>query len=66
MFRLIFIVIDHITSWTYLFFTHFLEYFSLFLDSNVDEEISHYFWRVTWMKKANSFQIAIVKTQGVA
>ena len=40
IFSLIFIAINHITSLkqTLLFFFHFLEYFLLFLDENVDEE----------------------------
>ena len=40
IFSLIFIVINHITSLkqTQLFFVHFLEYFLLFLDENVDEK----------------------------
>ena len=39
IFSLIFIVINHITSFkqTY-FFVHFLEHLLLFLDGNVDEE----------------------------
>ena len=40
VFSLIFIVINHITSFkqTYLFLVQFLEYLVLFLDNNVDEE----------------------------
>ena len=40
IFSLIFIVINSITSLkqTHLFFVHFLEYFLLFLNDNVDEE----------------------------
>ena len=40
IFSLIFIVINHITSFrqTHLFFVHFLEYILLFLDDNMDEE----------------------------
>ena len=40
IFNLIFIVIDHITSFkqTYLFYVQFLEYLLLFLDYKVDEE----------------------------
>ena len=37
---LIFIAINHITSWkqAQLFSVHFLEYLRVFLDNNVDEE----------------------------
>ena len=35
-----------------LFFVHFLEYLLIF-------------WMITWMKKANNFQIARVQPQGV-
>ena len=40
IFSLIFIVINHITLFKeiYLFFVHFLEYFLLFLDDNLNEE----------------------------
>ena len=40
IFNLIFIVINHKTSFKqmYLFFVHVLEYLLLFLDDNVDEE----------------------------
>ena len=40
IFSIIFIVIDHMTSFkqTYLFFVNFLEYLLLFLDDNMDEE----------------------------
>ena len=40
IFSLIFIVINHITSFkqSYLYFVHFLEYLLLCLDDNVDEE----------------------------
>ena len=40
IFRPIFIVVNHITSFKhrYLFFVHLLEYLLLFLDDNVDEE----------------------------
>ena len=38
---------------THLFFAHFLEYLL-------------YIWMVTWMKKANYFQIAQVQPRGVA
>ena len=40
IFGLIFIVINHITSFkqTYLLFVHYLEYLLLFLDDNEDEE----------------------------
>ena len=39
IFSLIFIVVNHITSSNqmYLFFVHFLEYFLLILDDNVDK-----------------------------
>ena len=52
IFSLIFIVINHITSFkqTYLFFAPFLEYFLLF-------------FIISWIKKANNFQIAIVRPQ---
>ena len=44
IFCLIFIVINHITSFkqAYLIFLHFLEYLLLFLDDNMDKE-SKYF-----------------------
>ena len=40
IFSLVFIVINHVTSFkqTYLFFVHFLEYLLLLLDDIVDEE----------------------------
>ena len=40
IFSLIFIAINHITSFrqTYLFFVHFLEYLLLFLGDDVDEK----------------------------
>ena len=40
IFKIIFTVINHITSFkqTYLFFEHFLEYLLLFLDDNMDEQ----------------------------
>ena len=30
------------------------------------ENMSHYFWMITWMKNVNNFQIAKVRPQGVA
>ena len=30
------------------------------------QNISYYFWMITWMKKANNFLIAKVQPQGVA
>ena len=55
IFCLIFIAINHITSFkqTYLLLVHFLKYLLLFLDDYV-------------MKKVNNFQIAKVKPHGVA
>ena len=55
VFSLIFIVINHITSFkqTSLFFVYFLKYLQLF-------------WIITWMKNANNFQIVKVQPQGVA
>ena len=55
IFSLIFIVINHITSFrqTHLFFVHFLEYILLFLDDNMDEE-------------SEKFQIKKVQPQSVA
>ena len=53
IFSLIFI--DYITSLkqTYLFFVHFLEKITIF-------------WIITWVKKANNFQIVKILLQGVA
>ena len=56
IFNLIFIVIDHITSFKQ---THFL---SLYIFQN----FSYYFMIITRMKKANNFQITKVQPQGVA
>ena len=53
LFSLIFIAINHITS-----FNRRICFCTFF-------RISHYFWTITWMKKANNFQIAKVKPQGV-
>ena len=55
IFSIIFIVINHITSFKqmHLFPVHF-------------QNISYYFWVLTWMKKANSFQTTKVQPQGIA
>ena len=53
LFSLIFIAINHITS-----FSRRICFCTFF-------RISYYFWTITWMKKANNFQIAKVKPQGV-
>ena len=55
VFSLIFIAINHITSFkqTYLFFEHILEYLLLFL-------------MIIWMKKVNNFQRAKVQLQAAS
>ena len=55
IFARIFIFTNDIASCkqTYLFFVHFLEYLVLFC-------------MITWMKKANNFQIAKIQPQGIA
>ena len=55
IFTLMFSVINYVTSFkqTYLFFVHFWNK-------------SHYFWMITWMRKANNFQTVKVQPQGVA
>ena len=55
IFSLIFIVINHISSFkcTYLFFLYFLEY-------------ACYFLMITWMNKAHNFKIAKLQPQSVA
>ena len=56
IFSLIFIVINHITSFkqTHLFFVHFFK------------NIFYHFWMITWIKKVKNFQIVKVQSQGVA
>ena len=55
VFSLIFIVINHTSSLkeTYLFLAHF-------------QNVSYYFWMITWMKKVNNFQKLKVQPKDVA
>ena len=58
IFSLIFIIINHKTSFSrrtcFVFFLHFLEYFLLFLDDNLDEK------RIIFKKQASSVAYLLV------